>query len=390
VKPRIVKLIYQTYAPFQGRYPRVSGQAQILLNRGFEVTVLACDRDGTRPSTEILEGVRVVRITQKSGEMRGPFRQIVPLFLFWLRSLRWLRLHAFDILHCHNLDVLPAGWLVRIFMRRPVVFESHEPDYYALWPTRYNVILSLINAMERVMSKRVDCVSVTNRIQVKKYENMPVRQVMLIGNYPLPKLQIDEVPAEKFKRSTITFGRLGTIYPQTGFEASVAAFCRILRQYSNARFFIAGRVVENYEADFLRLIEPHRSFIEYIGPYNAEQMPELYRRIDVSLLVYPRNRWFRNITPRKFFDTLANGVPVIMTDIGGLGDTIKKHHCGLVVNEQDIETIFRAMRGMIESPDDRKQLAMHALKLSQTKFNWAKMAEKYVNLQNDLFKNAKG
>ena len=79
MKPRIVKLIYQTYAPFQGRYPRVSGQAQILLNRGFEVTVLACDRDGTRPSTEILEGVRVVRITQKSGEMRGPFRQILPL-----------------------------------------------------------------------------------------------------------------------------------------------------------------------------------------------------------------------------------------------------------------------------------------------------------------------
>ena len=43
---RIVKLIFQTYLPFQGRFPRVSGQARMLREAGHRVMILACDRDG--------------------------------------------------------------------------------------------------------------------------------------------------------------------------------------------------------------------------------------------------------------------------------------------------------------------------------------------------------
>lgn len=387
MQPKVVKLIYQTYVPYQGRYPRVSGQAQILLQNGFDVTVLACDRNGHNQRLETIDGIRVERISQKTGEMRGPFRQILPLSLFWIRSFSWLMSHPFDILHCHNLDVLPVGWLVRIIMRRPVVFESHEPDYYALWPTRWNVLLWLINFIERLMAKKVNCVSVTNQIQVKKYVDMQSRQVLLIGNYPLPKLCIDSIPSEKFGRSEIIFGRFGTIYPDTGFEGSVEAFARITHIFPHTRFVIGGRVVDNYKQEFLSLIQPFRHRIEYIGPYCAEQMPELYRKIDVSLLIYPKSRWFRNITPRKFFDTLANGVPVIMTDIGGLGDIIRRFNCGLVVDEKQLKSIIKAMTHLIKSPEYRKELALNALKLSKTEFNWSRMAEKYIRLNKNLLEN---
>ena len=384
MKGKIIILIYQTYAPYQGRYPRTAGHAKILKGNGFDVTILACDREGSHPANEILEGIRVKRIPVKTGEMLGPFRQVLPLLLFWVKSVKWLLTHQFDILHCHNLDVLPVGCLIRVFRRRPVLFDSHEPNYYALWPDKWKPVLQLVNLLERLMARIVDAVTVTNHYQVQKYKKVGARRVELIGNYPLPHLRVDKLPEEKLSRNHAVFGRLGTIYPESGFEASIAAFARIVELYPQARLLIAGRVVDNYKGDFLRLIEPFRDSVEHMGTYSEGKMPELYRRIDVSLLIYPKSPWFRNITPRKFFDSLANGVPVIMTDIGGLGRLIREHECGLVVDERNIGTIIEPMSRLIDDPSLRRKMALNAFRLASTNFDWQTMARRFVDLQKDL------
>ena len=384
MKGKIIKLIYQTYLPYQGRYPRVSGQAKILQENGFEVVVLACDRERAHPVKEILEGIQVQRIPVKTQEMRGPFKQILPLLLFWVKSLKWLYIHQFDILHCHNLDVLPVGCLAKLLKRCRVLFDAHEPNYYALWPNKWKLVLKPLKAFERISARRMDTISVTNHYQVQKYQKMGMRRVELVGNYPHPCLGATEVHEEKFLKTHVAFGRLGTIYPNIGIEASVEAFVRVIEAYPQARLLIAGRVVSSYKEDFLRLIAPVRSRVQLLGAYPARKMPDLYRQIDVSLLIYPKSAWFRNITPRKFFDSLANGVPVIMTDIGGLGDIIRDRKCGLVVDERDSDTIVDGMARMIENTVLRKKMAFNALGLAATDFDWNAMARRYVGLHQDL------
>ena len=387
-KTKIVKIINQSYLPYQGRYPRVSGQAQILQKNGIDVTILACDRSGDNATRETLGGISVFRITSVTGEMRGPFKQVLPLCRFWLHSIRWLLSYPFDILHCHNLDVLPVGCAVRLLLRRPVLFEAHEPNYYALWPGRWRLLVRFVELFERLMCRYVDGVSVTNEFQVKKYLKMRTRRVMLVGNYPLTNLRIKELSPEKFHRKDVTFGRFGTIYPDTGFEASVRAFSRILKSSPKTHFLIAGRVVDNYREAFLNLLKPLKGHVQYLGAFSADQMPELYSRIDVSLLIYPRNAWFQNITPRKFFDSLANGVPVIMTDIGDLGHIIQKQRLGMLVDEKDLNSIINAMGLMVTDKGMRNKMSMNALRFAQTHYDWETMATRYVQLQKELIKGA--
>jgi glycosyltransferase involved in cell wall biosynthesis len=384
VKGKIVILIYQTYLPYQGRYPRVSGQAKILQENGFEVIVLACDRERAHPVKEILEGIRVERIPVKTGEMQGPFRQLLPFLVFLVKSLRWLFTHRFDSLHCHNLDVLPVGCLVKLLKRCPVLFDAHEPNYYAMWPKKWKPVSRLLTLLERVMAKNVDAISVTNNYQVQKYRKLGVRRIELVGNYTHPRLGADEVREEKFLKPHVTFGRLGTILHETGFEESVAAFVRIIDVYPQARWLIAGRIVDNYRNAFFRLIEPVSEHLQLMGTYPIEKLPELNRRIDVSLLIYPKNAFYRNITPQKFYDSLANGVPVIMTDIGGLGDIIRERKCGLVVDEGGIDTIADAMARLIDDTALRKKMARNALRLAKTDYAWQSMARRYVDLQQNL------
>jgi len=389
MKGQIVKLIYQTFLPDQGRYPRVSGQAKILLRGGFDVTVLACDREARHRTREVVEGVKVERIPVKTGEMRGPFLQLLPLALFWLKTVRWVFSHSFDVLHCHNLDVLFVGWLVKQRKSCPVVFDAHEPNYYALWPRKWGPFLKLIDMFETFFARRVDIVTVTNEYQVNKYKKLGVKRVELVGNYPLPHLRTDELLEEKFDRQALTFGRLGTIYDHAGFEETLIAFQRVQRDYPNTRLLIGGRIVKKYEKMFRSLIAPVEDHVEYIGPYSAEKMSRIYKRIDVSILIYPKSEWFRNITPRKFFDSVANGVPVIITDIGGLGEVVKRNKCGLLVEEKDIDTITQAMIKTLENGNARKRMASNALKLAQTEYNWKSMAAKYVDIQEALISRAK-
>jgi glycosyltransferase involved in cell wall biosynthesis len=388
--PRVVKLIYQSYLPFQGRYPRVSGQARILRESDFDVTILACDREGQHAPDEVLEGIPVHRIRARTGEFRGPFRQIWPLLVFWVKAYRWLVKQQFDILHCHNIDVLLLGYLVGRRTRRPVVFEAHEPEYYALWPKRWKPLLRIVNGLERFLARRTSAISVTNQWQVEKYRAMQVPCVELMGNYPLPNLRIEAIPAEKFERTPTVFGRLGTIYRDTGFETAIMAFRRVLNDHPETRFLIAGRVADNYREDFDKLIEPVRDRVQLTGAFSASEMPNLYHQIDASVFIYPRSDWFRNITPRKFFDSLANGVPVIMTDIGRLGPVIREHECGFVVEENDPDAIAAAMKRIIEDVPLRRRMAENSLQLAKTEFDWNRMAGRYVALQHSLLAESRG
>ena len=379
---RVVKLIFQIYLPFQGRFPRVSGQAKMLRDAGHEVTILACDRTGTNPAHEVIDGIEVERIRVPAGEMRGPLRQVVPILVFYVRAFRWLRRRPLHMLHCHNLDVVPLGYVVRLTKGIRLLFDAHEPNYYALWPKRLQFMVRLLERLDIFFAKRCDGVSVTNDYQVHKYRGARVRRVELIGNYPQPELRAEAGGAPSPR--PYMFGRLGTFYPDVGLEETMAAFRELIEKHPHLRLLLAGRVVDNYQAQFHKAVEPLGESVTWTGPYQASEMPELYRQIRVSCLIYPKSDWFRNITPRKFFDSMANGVPVLMTDIGGLGDVVREHRCGLVVDEKDVKGIVQAMDRLVEDESLVDELRANALALARREYDWAAVSRKYVRFIEEL------
>ena len=383
---RVIQLIYQAYLPNQGRYPRVSDQAQILQRAGCDVTVLACDRDCRHPEQETLEGIEVRRIRVKTRENRGPVGQFLPLLLFAGRVLRWFEEHAVDALVCHNLDVLPLGLLVRRKTGCKLIFDAHEPNYYALWPRPLAFMVALIERLDVALARRCDAVSVTNGYQIKKYGDAGVRRIALVGNYTRPALRIDDLDEDKFKSDVTVFGRLGTFYRDVGLEPTLRAFARLHEKVPSARLMLGGRVVDTYRAAFEREVSEAEvgPVLDCVGSYDAARIPDLYRKIHVSCLVYPRNAWFRNITPTKFFDSISNGVPVIMTDIGGLGDIITEHRCGIVVDENDIDAICDAMLRLAKDRELLIDMARNALKLRKSVFSWEAMRDAYVKLLQDV------
>jgi glycosyltransferase involved in cell wall biosynthesis len=380
---RIVKLVYQSYLPFQGRYPRISDQAGILRDAGFQVTILACDREEEAPVRETIDGINITRLRVRTGEQRGP-AQSLALGRFFLKALQWFRRRRVDVIICHNLDVLVLGWLVARLKRAALIFDAHEPNYYALWPRRLKPLVRIIDQADQFLACRCAAVTVTNDYQVTKYRQAGVRRVALIGNYTRPALRPPTFEEDRFLTGPVVFGRFGTFYQEVGLEPTLAAAAALASEGKALRFLIGGRVVPRYAQAFARLLEAAPPGVEYLGPYEAGSIPDLYRRIHVACLVYPRSDWFRHITPTKFFDSLANGVPVIITDIGGLGDVVREQGCGLVIDENDPLGIARALARFMEDRDFLLQCARRAWRTSEELFNWRTMRERYVALMRQI------
>ncbi len=368
---RIVKILSQSYLPNQGRYPRITSEARTLVEEGHRVLILGWDRRCDSPVEQSDGGIEIRRIRVRSGEMRGPV-QVFFLLAFWIKAFFRLWKEDVDIVHCHNLDVMPLGFMIQLLRRCKLVYDAHEPNYYALWPKKWNFLRFFVNNLEFFLARRADAVIVSNTFQVNKFLARGISSVKEIGNWPIKEIIVD-APHRKKGRGLV-FGRIGTIYPDIGLDAALGAMREIVKKHPATRLFLAGRVVGSYRAEFERIIEKMGPMVEYYGSYGAPDIKALYENIDVSLLLYRRNDWFAHITPTKFYDTLANGVPVVMSDIGGLGDVIREKGCGLVVDEDETASIVSAMERFITDNRFRRGASKKGLTLIKEELNWERAA----------------
>ena len=372
-------LFPMSFEPYQGRYLRAYNEARTLIEGGYQVTVVGWDRSGKSTPHEIRDGIRIERISEAAPDRSG-VNSLPNFFRFCAKVLSHVKKSHFDLIHCHNLQLLPLGLLLKRLRRVPLIFDSCEPDYFALYPRR---LQSTVKFIERFMANRADAILVHNDYQVKKYRSIGHQSVTLIGSYPTKEMILR--PAERPSRNgKVILGRIGSIYQDNGIEEILEGFRLISRTVENVELLFAGRVFDSYQKKFDQLTKGMENKVRVLGAFNCHDMPELYSQIDVSIIIYHRSLWFKNITPTKFFDSLAMGVPVIVSDMGGLKEIIGQYKCGIVVNERNPEEVAEAIKKMSGSQALRHEMALNGLRAVEENYNWDRMKEKLLNIYRTL------
>ena len=383
-RPRTcVMLFSNSFLPHQGRFQRVFNEAKSLTKHGWRVVILAWDRAAAHPERETVEGIEIVRFRIKSREKVGPVI-ILSMLRYFLAAFLWVMRNRVDVIHCHNMDVTFLGWLMgRLKKKARVVYDFCEPDYYTYWDRRWRVLFLLIGEMEKALVRRCDLLLVHNHYQVDKYTAMGVKKIVHIGSYPFMEMILDEVKPKE--RVEVVIGRIGTVYENNGIEEIVAAFRILAPRHPEVRLLLAGRVLDVYKPTFDTLVAPIRDRLELIGTFDSADMPKLYEKIDVSLMVYVLDDWFRNITPTKFFDSLACGVPVVISDMGRIRELMGERPCGIVVEFLAPETLAAAVEKLIADPGLRLAMARNGLELVKRSCNWGLMEKRLIAAYRELF-----
>ena len=283
-----------------------------------------------------------------------------------------------DIAVCHNLAGFSISpWKILADMNIPVVQILH--DYYLLCP-RSALFKAGANCENRCLNCRLFRVGhpfashyLTGVISVSKatlkihelygmFQSVPIKRVVYNAH------SLNYRVRENRGNPAAVIGFIGALSPEKGVQILITEFKKAAVQFPDARLLIAGAG----ETGFVQqLKDAANGFnIEFLGRVDAM---EFYNRIDVCVVP---SIWLEPLG-LVAIEALANGVPVIGANAGGIPEIVKDRYNGLVYDPKSEDGLFNALSELMQSGELMAKLSSVAVGSVQDFVNEAKMVDEH-------------
>ena len=101
---------------------------------------------------------------------------------------------SFDIVHCHDLDTLPLGFILGKLRRKPIVYDAHESFPDMLTGSVNPVILRWLFLLEDWLIRRIDLLVTVGEKLRRHFERRGARHSAVVGNWK--RIEEYTLPAE--------------------------------------------------------------------------------------------------------------------------------------------------------------------------------------------------
>jgi glycosyltransferase involved in cell wall biosynthesis len=88
-------------------------------------------------------------------------------------------------------------------------------------------------------------------------------------------------------------------------------------------------------------------------------------------------------------EAMAAGTPVVVSDVGGLSEVVDLHETGIKVYPNDPQSLAWGILHTLKNPQWSRQRAENAYRVVQDEFNWGLIADKTVDVYNQVVSEAK-
>jgi glycosyltransferase involved in cell wall biosynthesis len=282
------------------------------------------------------------------------------------RSLRWMaarstaylrraraRLRAverggFDICHVRFLNYFTDWFDLRALARRTaLVFEVHDvrphqsrlpaPVEQLLLRRQYRSPGSIIVRHDHVREQLVHEFAIDP------------------ADVTVVPLQIGEVPVPRAPRPSAASGVstilcFGTLRRNKGIDVLLHAI-ESLRGRDDLRFVFAGRGYTEIERSVHQVAERDPRVLFDNSYISSDDKHAFYGKADLVALPYTEF----GSSSGALSDAYAHGVPVVVSDVGVLGDAVRAERTGWVVPRNDHEALAQAIVDAIADPDARRR-----------------------------------
>jgi glycosyltransferase involved in cell wall biosynthesis len=136
---------------------------------------------------------------------------------------------------------------------------------------------------------------------------------------------------------------------------------------------IAG---EGAERERVREAARHDSRIRYLGIVPYRDVPGLVAAslAGLSLKTAVEGRTETGMSPLKLYETLACGVPAIVTEYHGQADVVREHDCGIIVSQADPSELARAVARVAGDEKQRHVWGGNGRRAIEEKHSWDERA----------------
>ena len=296
----------------------------------------------------------------------------------------WRRIRGFDVLYIRThpaaLPTAVIAWMLRI----PVIQEINGPyqELFTVLPAArcFHPLVAMLFVVPLRLATRLIVVTPQLREYLRQYVRTQACSVVPNGaNVGLFRPDVARLP-ELPERYVIFFGALAKWQGLTELLHAVSE----PDWPADVSLLIAG---DGRERQSVIEAAERSSRIQYLGKVPYAQMPSLIAHSFAG--VSPKNNASGHrdtgLSPLKVYETLACGVPVIVSDLPGPRELVQRYACGLVVSEQSPSEIARAVAYLAERREEARAMGKRGRHAIVEAHSWEqRAAETDVELRSLL------
>ncbi len=334
--PSTLMLLSNPYRPD----PRVHSEARALASEGYDVNLIAWDREQAWPREAKEDGVRVRRLGPKCPP-RSASRMLFRLPRFWVGALKASRGMNFDVVHSHDFDTLPLGRLLSLLHGRPLLYDAHEL-YAKMVENEIGPLSAFMWRLERWCASRADAIVTVSEALATELPRARLGKAAVVSTTQDPAL-LDGANAsetrKKYGLEGFVVSYLGSLEPGRFVEETISAFS----ESDGVTVLVAG---SGTLADTVKKTAESNHAVKFIGVVPTDEALRLTMASDlVVAMMDPSNP--NNVvgTPGKVINAMAVGRALITTRGLDIAKKVQEAGCGLVIawdRTEFREAVFKA------------------------------------------------
>jgi glycosyltransferase involved in cell wall biosynthesis len=368
---------------------------------GYEVVLVAQhDQD------ELRDGVRILAVPRH----RDRFTRVT-LTAFRVVRRAWRERPA--IFHFHDPELIPWGLLLRLLGKK-VVYDVHEDFTQAAgvrpWvPNRLRPLLARFSDFTAWLAQKTMAIVIAERYYERRFPG-----ATKVLNYPhlersLALQAIERRPEARPERLRLLY--IGNITWSRG--AFIHA--ELARRLPGCEILLSGSCHADVAADIrarsgdatLGTVAPDGSIawekrssapeetvstlvLDGVGFYvpHERMLAALREEWTAGIAVFPYTEHYYEKELTKFFEYMAAGLPVVLSNFPNWRGLVEEPNAGLCVDPADWDAIVAALEWLQAHPREATEMGRNGRRAVQQRFNWQSQADELLKLYGTLLGQA--
>jgi glycosyltransferase involved in cell wall biosynthesis len=280
-------------------------------------------------------------------------------------------------------------------IRPDVVHAQYEPGLYSLFflpqlfkmlNGRYKTVLTLhgrdyfpLNLFHKNL-----LYPLPNRIIVHNSTHRDLLPEDFRKKVSVIPMGISRIRGKVDRKFLDNFMFFGYASPYKGLEFLIEAFSRLSKEYDKTKLLIYSPVnpihsaEDDYREKIKKMIKDKNlgDRIIFVSSYTSRgKLPS----IKAQTAVFPYKKSYSAGQSAALLDCIASGKAVIVTRVPGIFERIQDGENGLIIEPEDSQQLYEAMRKLLVEPKLVERMAKNNLKLSR-RLSWGNIARQTLNL----------
>lgn len=384
-----ILMLSPEYPPLQigGLARHVQPLSEALVDEGHQVTVITQMAHGA-PEEEEKNGVEIVRVNPLCIHAPDFATSVLQTNFEMVQAAGRLLLQGrkYDMIHGHDWLVIMAARTIKHQLRVPLMMTIHATEHGRNHGI-YTGLQRYINDLEWL-----SCYEAWRVIVCSEYMN---REIQYLFQVPRDKIDIVENgvnPAEFAANPPAHFRDnyahpsekvvffVGRLVQEKGVQVLLDAIPEILVHQPQTKFIIAGKGPKEGELKHQAHAMGIADRCYFTGFISDDVRNNLYQVCDLA--VFPSLYEPFGIVA---LEAMAARVPVLVTNVGGLGEIIEDGVDGFCVHPGSPHELAQGIIRALKNPNASRQIREAGFRKAKEQYNWSGIAKKTLAVYERVY-----